>query len=96
MRDLELEVRGGHREGIEITKKGDLIVGKIVMGQGPISPVPVDVGIFHIHGNPVDAETVHIHRSPVNVGTVHVHRNIQAGVQIPQRSDSPVTLLWML
>ena len=70
----------GTGEGAEITKKGDLIVGKIIMGRGPISLVPVNIGIIHIHGNPVDAGTVHIHRSLVNVGTVHVHKNMQTGV----------------
>ena len=73
----------GTREGTEITEKGDLIMGKIVMGRGPISLVLVNIGIAHIHENPVDTETVHIHRSPVNVGTVHVHGNMQIGVQIP-------------
>ena len=61
----------GTREGIEITERGDLIVGEIAMGRGQISSVPVDVGIVHIHENPIDDGTVHIHGSPVNVGTVH-------------------------
>ena len=73
----------GTREGTEITEKGDLIMGKIVMGRGPISLVLVNIRIAHIHGNPVDTKTVHIHGSPVNVGTVHVHGNMQTGVQIP-------------
>ena len=74
----------GTGERTEITEKGDLIVGKIVMGWDLISPVPIDVGIVHIHG------------SPVNIGTIHIHRNMQTGVQIPQRSNDPVTPPWML
>ena len=86
----------GTGERTEITEKGDLIVGKIVMGWDLISPVPIDVGIVHIHGNPIDVETVYIHGSPVNIGTIHIHRNMQTGVQIPQRSNDPVTPPWML
>ena len=41
----------GTREGIKITEKGDLVVGKIVMGLGPTSLVPIDVGIIHVHEN---------------------------------------------
>ena len=78
------------------------------MGQGPISLVPVDVGIVHIHGSPVDVGIVHIHespfnvgtvhiyRSPVNVGTVHVYGSMQIKVQIPQKSDDLVMPPWML
>ena len=61
----------GTREGTEIPEKGELIMGKIVIGRGPISLVLVNIRISHIHG------------SPVNVGTVHVHGNMQTGVQIP-------------
>ena len=86
----------GTGEGIEITKKGDLIVGKIVMGQGPLNLVPVDVGIVHTHGNPVDNEAAHTYRSLVNVGIVHTHGNMQIRVQIPQMSDGPVMPLWTL
>ena len=86
----------GTGEGTEITEKGDLIVGKIVIGWGPISLVPINVRMVHIHGNPIDVETVYIHGSPVNIGTVHIHRNMQTGVQIPQRSDDLVTPPWML
>ena len=74
----------GTREGIEITEKGNLVVGKIVMGQDPISLVLVSVGIVHVRRNPVDTQTV------------HVHGNMQTGIQIPQRSDGPVTPPWML
>ena len=86
----------GTEERTEITEKGDLIVGKIVMGWGLVSPVPIDVGIIHIHGNLIDVKTIYIHRSPVNIGTIHIHRNMQTRVQIPQRSDDPVTPPWML
>ena len=41
----------GAKEGTKITEKGDLVVGKIVMGLGPTSLVPIDVGIIHVHGN---------------------------------------------
>ena len=51
----------GIEERTETTKKGDLIVGEIVMGRGPISLVPVNVEIVHIHGSPVNTGTVHIH-----------------------------------
>ena len=82
----------GTGEGTETIEKGDLIVREIVMGRGPVSLVPVDVRIVHIHrspidarivhihGNPVDAGTVHIHESLVNIGTVHVHESMQTGV----------------
>ena len=84
----------GIREGTEITEKGDLIVGKIIMGQGPIGLVPIDVEIVHIHRNPIDTKTVRIRGSPINVRTIH--ENMWIGVQIPQRSDGPVTPPWML
>jgi len=80
VRGLELEVGGGHRKGTKITEKGDLIMGKIIMGRGLVGLVPVDVEIVCIHGNPVDIGTVHIHGNPVNVATVHVHGSIQTGV----------------
>ena len=51
----------GTREWIEITEKRDLVVGKIVMGLGPISLVLVDVRIVHVHENPVSTKTVHVH-----------------------------------
>ena len=86
----------GTKGGTKITEKGDLVVGKIVMEQGLINLVPADVGIVHVHKNLVDTKIVHVHGSPVNVGTIHVHGNTQTGVQIPQRSDGPVTLPWML
>ena len=66
----------GTREGIEITEKGNLVVGKIVIGQDPISLVPVNVGIVHVCRNPVGTQTVHVHGSPIDVGTVHVHGNM--------------------
>ena len=70
----------GIGEGTEITEKGDLIMGKIVMGRGPISPIPVDVGTVHIHGNPIGVGTVHIRRSLINVEIIHVYGNMQTGV----------------
>ena len=86
----------GTREGTKIIEKGDLIMGKIIMGRGLVGLVPIDIEIVCIHGNPVDIGTVHIHGNPVNVGTIHVHRSMQTGVQIPQKNDGPVTLPWML
>ena len=86
----------GIKEGIEITEKGDLVVGKIVMELSPISLVPVDVGIDNAHGNPVGTRIVHVHGSLINVRTVHIHGNTQTGVQIPWRSDCLVTPPWML
>ena len=98
----------GIGEGTETTEKGDLIVGEIAMGRGPISLVPVDVKIVHIHGSlvnakaihihrsPVDAGTIHIHGSPANVGTVHIHGIMQIGVQIPQKSNGFIMPPWML
>ena len=65
----------GIREGIEITEKGDLVVGKIVMELGPISLVLVDVEIDNAYGNPVGTRTVHVHGSLINVRTVHIHGN---------------------
>ena len=82
----------GTGEGTEITEKGDLIMGKIVMGRGLIGLVPVKVEIVRIHGNlvnvwivcihgnPIDIETVHIHGSPINVRIVHVYGSMQTGV----------------
>ena len=67
----------GIREGTETIEKGDLTVGEIIIGQGLISLVPVDIGI------------VHIHRSPINVKTIHVHRSMQTGFQIPRRVTAP-------
>ena len=86
----------GTREGTEITEKGDLVVGKIIMGHDPISLVPVNVGIVHVRENPIGTQTVHIHGSPIDVGTIHVHGNTQTGVQIPWRSDGPIMQPWML
>ena len=77
------------------------------MGWSPISLVPVNVGIVHIHKSLVDAETVHIHGSPIDTGTVHIqrshvnvrivhiHGSMQIRVRIPQKSDGPVMPLWM-
>ena len=45
----------GTREWTEMIEKEELIVGEINMGQGPISPVPVDAGIVPIPENHVDA-----------------------------------------
>ena len=73
----------GIREGIEITEKGNLVVGKIVMGQDPISLVPVNVGIIHVSENPVGTQTIHVHGSPIDVRNIHVHGKTQTGVQIP-------------
>ena len=79
----------GTKEGTEITKKGDLIMGKIIIGQGLVDLVPVDAKIIRIHGNPVDVNTIHIHESPVNVGTIHIHMSMQTGVRIPQKNERP-------
>ena len=78
-----------------MTEKGDLIVGEIITGRGPISLVSVNIGTVDIHGNPVDVRIVHIHGSPVNDGIVHVHGSMQTGVQIPQKGDGPVMPPWM-
>ena len=86
----------GTREGTKITEKGDLIMGKIIMGWGLVGLVPVDIEIVPIHRNPVDIGTIHIHGNLVNIGTIHIHGSIQTGVQIPQKNDSPVTPPWML
>ena len=63
----------GTRKRTEITKKGDLIVRKIIMGQGLIGLVPVDVEIVHIHENPINEEAIHTRGSPINIGTDHIH-----------------------
>ena len=96
VRDLELEARGEHRKRDQDNRKGRFDSGETRYGTGPISLVPVNVRIVHIHGNPIDTETVRIHGSLVNVGTIHIHGNMQTEVQIPQRSDGPVTPPWML
>ena len=74
----------GTGEGAEITKKGDLIVGKIIMGRGPISLVPVNAGI------------VPIPKSRVDTRTDHVHVSMLIGVRNPQRTNDPTMPLWML
>ena len=77
-------------------EKGELIVGEINMGWGPINPVPVDVGIAPIPKSHVNTGTVPILESRVNTGTIHIHTSMLTEVQIPQRSDVPTMLLWML
>ena len=73
----------GTGEGTETIEKGDLIVREIVMGRGPVSLVPVDVRIVHIHGSPIDAGIVHIHGNPIGTGTIQVHKSMQTEIQIP-------------
>ena len=86
----------GNGKGIEITKKGGLIAGEIIMGRGPTNPVPVDNRTVHIHDSLVDKEADHTRRSPFNIGTDHIHRNTQTEDQIPRRNVDPVMRPWML
>ena len=79
-----------------MTKKGGMVVWEIDVGRDPASPVPIHVGIVPFLENHVDAGTVPILESPIDVGTVHVHADMSIKVWIPQRSDGPTTLLWML
>ena len=48
------------REGTEMIEKGELIVGEINMGRGPINLVPVDVKTVRIRESPVDVRIVPI------------------------------------
>ena len=63
-----------------MTEKGELIVGEIDMGQGPISLVPFDAEPIHIHGSPVDIRIAPIPKSRVDIGTIHVHASMLTGV----------------
>ena len=62
----------------------------------PVHKNHVDVGTVPIPENYIGVGTIPILESRVDVGIVHVHANMPTGVWIPQRSDSPTTLLWML
>jgi len=66
------------------------------MGEGPISPVPIDVGTVCVRWSPVDIEAVPIPENRMDTGTVHAHANMPTGVQTPQKSDGHIMLLWML
>ena len=78
VRDLELEAGGRHRRRNQNNREGESAIGEIATGLGLIGLVPVDIG------------TAYIRRSPVNVGTIPAYENIQARIQIPQKSGSPV------
>ena len=56
----------------------------------------VDAGTVPIPENHVDAKTDPILESYVDAETVHIHVDMLTGVRIPQRSNSPTTLLWIL
>ena len=71
------------REGTEMIEKGELIVGEINMGRGPINLVPVDVKTVRIRESPVDVGIVPILESHVDTGTTHVHAVMSIGVQTP-------------
>ena len=89
-------------------EKGGLVVREIDVGRDSINPVPVHAGIVPIRKNHVDARTVPILESHddtrtfpnlescVNARTVHDHMYMPTEVQIPQRSNGPTMLLWML
>ena len=61
-------------------EKGELIVGEINIGWGPISPVLVDVGTVRVHGSLIDTGTVPIPESRVDIGIVHAHASMPTGV----------------
>ena len=65
----------GTREWTEMTEKEELIVGEIDMGQGSISPVPVDAEIVPIPESHVDAGTVPIPENHVDARTVPIPEN---------------------
>ena len=56
----------------------------------------VNAGIVPFPENHSDTGTAPILESRVNAGTVHVHADMPIMDRIPQRSDSPTMLLWML
>ena len=74
----------------------------------PTNPVPVHIEIVPIHKNHANAGTVHttknhvdartvlILENRIDVETVHICASMLIRVQIPQWSDGPTTLLWML
>ena len=66
------------------------------VGTTPVHKNHVDAGTVPIPENHVNAETIPILESYVNAGTIHIHVDILTRVRIPQRSNGPTTLLWML
>ena len=56
----------------------------------------VDTGTIHTPKNHINAGTVLILENRVDVMIVHVRTGMLTEVQIPQRSDGPITSLWML
>ena len=77
-------------------EKEEMIVGGIDMGQGLISPIPINAGTIRIHESHVDTGIVPIPESHVDVGTVpilesridtgtvHVHVRMPTEVQTPR------------
>ena len=56
----------------------------------------VDTGTIHTPKNHINAGTVLILENRVDVVIVHVRAGMPIEVRIPQRSDGPITSLWML
>ena len=79
-----------------MTEKGGTVMWEIEVGRDPTSPILVHAEIVPFPENHVDARTVPILKSCVDARTVHVQVDMPTEVRIPQRSDSPTTLLWML
>ena len=81
----------GSRPGTIPIRKNYVNVGTI-----PVHKNHINARIVPIPKNHVDAGIVPILDSHIDSGTVHIHTNMLIGVRIPQRSDGPTTLLWML
>ena len=69
---------------------------EIEVGRDPASRVPISAKIIPLPENHVNAGIAPILKNRVNVETVHIHTDMPTEVRIPQRSDNPTTLLWML
>ena len=79
-----------------ITEKGGMVAWEIKVRRDPAGPVLIDARIVPFPKNHVDAGTAPILQSRINAELVHIHTDMPNKVQIPRRSGSLTTLLWML
>ena len=73
-----------------------MVAWEIKVRKDPAGSVPVNVEIVPFPENHADTGTTPILSSRINAGPVHIHADMPTEVQIPWRSDSPTTPLWML
>ena len=78
----------GTGEGTEITEKGDLIVGKIVIGWGPISLVPINVRMVHIHGIPLTSRPFTFMGVPSTLGPFIFTGICRPGFKFPKEATT--------